>query len=161
MELQKCVDVSACVYSGGWCGIQQSGGGTGSDHVLVGRVGQVDSVHAHVWRRSDDTGETLPQTEVGLSEHTHARTHAHKTLKSQACLPTRHPNACAVISFMYYSSKCLSFTSRKKVVAGKDNMTCTGTAKKYHLCNTKVSHRLPVNFSSLCLTSLLKQTPSR
>ncbi|CAG09662.1 unnamed protein product, partial [Tetraodon nigroviridis] len=26
---------------------------------------------------------------------------------------------------------------RKKVVAGKDNMTCTGTAKKYHLCNTK------------------------
>ncbi|TWW60810.1 ADAMTS-like protein 2 isoform X1 [Takifugu flavidus] len=26
---------------------------------------------------------------------------------------------------------------RKKVVAGKDNMTCTGTAKKYHLCNSK------------------------
>ncbi|XP_077942510.1 tetratricopeptide repeat domain 16 [Gasterosteus aculeatus] len=26
---------------------------------------------------------------------------------------------------------------RKKVVAGKDNMTCTGTAKKYHLCNTE------------------------
>ncbi|XP_075903297.1 ADAMTS-like protein 2 [Nelusetta ayraudi] len=26
---------------------------------------------------------------------------------------------------------------RKKVVAGKDNMTCTGTAKKYHLCNTR------------------------
>ncbi|KAM3611575.1 uncharacterized protein V6R79_020712 [Siganus canaliculatus] len=26
---------------------------------------------------------------------------------------------------------------RKKVAAGKDNMTCTGTAKKYHLCNTK------------------------
>ncbi|KAL3062372.1 hypothetical protein OYC64_002225 [Pagothenia borchgrevinki] len=25
---------------------------------------------------------------------------------------------------------------RKKVAAGKDNMTCTGTAKKYHLCNT-------------------------
>ncbi|KAM3868351.1 ADAMTS-like protein 2 [Diretmus argenteus] len=26
---------------------------------------------------------------------------------------------------------------RKKVAAGKDNMTCTGTPKKYHLCNTK------------------------
>uniref|UniRef100_A0A8C5AF86 ADAMTS-like 2 n=1 Tax=Gadus morhua TaxID=8049 RepID=A0A8C5AF86_GADMO len=26
---------------------------------------------------------------------------------------------------------------RKKVSAGKDNMTCTGTAKQYHLCNTK------------------------
>ncbi|XP_041856503.1 ADAMTS-like protein 2 [Melanotaenia boesemani] len=26
---------------------------------------------------------------------------------------------------------------RKKVAAGKDNMTCTGTAKKYRLCNTK------------------------
>ncbi|XP_024909195.1 ADAMTS-like protein 2 [Cynoglossus semilaevis] len=26
---------------------------------------------------------------------------------------------------------------RKKVAAGKDNMTCTGTAKKYHLCNTR------------------------
>ncbi|XP_056275353.1 ADAMTS-like protein 2 [Pseudoliparis swirei] len=26
---------------------------------------------------------------------------------------------------------------RKKVAAGKDNMTCTGTAKKYHLCNTE------------------------
>ncbi|XP_068594661.1 ADAMTS-like protein 2 [Brachionichthys hirsutus] len=26
---------------------------------------------------------------------------------------------------------------RKKVAAGKDNMTCTGTAKKYHLCNAK------------------------
>ncbi|XP_034452319.1 ADAMTS-like protein 2 [Hippoglossus hippoglossus] len=26
---------------------------------------------------------------------------------------------------------------RNKVAAGKDNMTCTGTAKKYHLCNTK------------------------
>ncbi|XP_041793689.1 ADAMTS-like protein 2 [Chelmon rostratus] len=26
---------------------------------------------------------------------------------------------------------------RKKVAAGKDNMTCTGTAKKYHLCNIK------------------------
>ncbi|XP_076007219.1 ADAMTS-like protein 2 [Genypterus blacodes] len=26
---------------------------------------------------------------------------------------------------------------RQKVAAGKDNMTCTGTAKKYHLCNTK------------------------
>uniref|UniRef100_A0A672Z045 ADAMTS-like 2 n=1 Tax=Sphaeramia orbicularis TaxID=375764 RepID=A0A672Z045_9TELE len=26
---------------------------------------------------------------------------------------------------------------RSKVLAGKDNMTCTGTAKKYHLCNTK------------------------
>ncbi|CAN9512639.1 unnamed protein product [Ophioblennius macclurei] len=25
---------------------------------------------------------------------------------------------------------------RKKVAAGKHNMTCTGTAKKYHLCNT-------------------------
>ncbi|TKS78181.1 ADAMTS-like protein 2 [Collichthys lucidus] len=27
---------------------------------------------------------------------------------------------------------------RKKVAAGKDNMTCTGTARKYHLCNTKI-----------------------
>ncbi|TNN38606.1 ADAMTS-like protein 2 [Liparis tanakae] len=26
---------------------------------------------------------------------------------------------------------------RKKVAAGKDNMTCTGTAKRYHLCNTE------------------------
>uniref|UniRef100_A0A3P8TU92 ADAMTS like 2 n=1 Tax=Amphiprion percula TaxID=161767 RepID=A0A3P8TU92_AMPPE len=26
---------------------------------------------------------------------------------------------------------------QKKVAAGKDNMTCTGTAKKYYLCNTK------------------------
>ncbi|XP_068167393.1 ADAMTS-like protein 2 isoform X2 [Antennarius striatus] len=26
---------------------------------------------------------------------------------------------------------------RKKVAAGKNNMTCTGTAKKYHLCNAK------------------------
>ncbi|XP_058491260.1 ADAMTS-like protein 2 [Solea solea] len=26
---------------------------------------------------------------------------------------------------------------RKKVATGKNNMTCTGTAKKYHLCNTK------------------------
>ncbi|KAK9522036.1 hypothetical protein VZT92_018529 [Zoarces viviparus] len=26
---------------------------------------------------------------------------------------------------------------RKKVAAGKDNMTCTGTAKKYHLCNAE------------------------
>ncbi|KAG7264153.1 hypothetical protein CRUP_001664, partial [Coryphaenoides rupestris] len=26
---------------------------------------------------------------------------------------------------------------RKKVSAGKDNMNCTGTAKQYHLCNTK------------------------
>uniref|UniRef100_A0A3Q2ZK89 ADAMTS-like 2 n=1 Tax=Kryptolebias marmoratus TaxID=37003 RepID=A0A3Q2ZK89_KRYMA len=26
---------------------------------------------------------------------------------------------------------------QKKVASGKDNMTCTGTAKKYHLCNTK------------------------
>uniref|UniRef100_A0A3Q2R082 ADAMTS like 2 n=1 Tax=Fundulus heteroclitus TaxID=8078 RepID=A0A3Q2R082_FUNHE len=25
---------------------------------------------------------------------------------------------------------------QKKVTAGKDNITCTGTAKKYHLCNT-------------------------
>uniref|UniRef100_A0A3P9Q228 ADAMTS like 2 n=1 Tax=Poecilia reticulata TaxID=8081 RepID=A0A3P9Q228_POERE len=25
---------------------------------------------------------------------------------------------------------------QKKVAAGKDNMTCTGTARKYHLCNT-------------------------
>uniref|UniRef100_A0A4W6CSH0 ADAMTS like 2 n=1 Tax=Lates calcarifer TaxID=8187 RepID=A0A4W6CSH0_LATCA len=26
---------------------------------------------------------------------------------------------------------------RSVIAAGKDNMTCTGTAKKYHLCNTK------------------------
>lgn len=112
---------------------------------------------AHVeeewWHRRDTASSR------GRSVWAHA--HTHITLKFKACLPTWFPNACAVVPFIYYSSKCLSFMSRKKMVAGKDNMTCTGTAKKYHLCNTKVSHRLSVNFSSLCLTSLLKQTPSR
>uniref|UniRef100_A0A671RJ80 ADAMTS-like 2 n=1 Tax=Sinocyclocheilus anshuiensis TaxID=1608454 RepID=A0A671RJ80_9TELE len=28
---------------------------------------------------------------------------------------------------------------RKKTTTGKDNMTCTGNAKKYHLCNAKVT----------------------
>lgn len=138
--------LGAClrVCSGGWRGIQQSGGRTGGDHVLVGRVGQVDSLHSHMWRGSDDTGETLPQTEVSPSD-----------FKISSWF-----SAHAVTSLIRYSSKCLSFASRKKVVAGKDNMTCTGTAKKYHLCNSKVSHGLPVNLSSLCVTSLLKQTPS-
>lgn len=35
------------------------------------------------------------------------------------------------------------FLQRKKSVAGKENMTCSGSAKKYHLCNTKVSSRYP------------------
>ncbi|XP_034027024.1 ADAMTS-like protein 2 isoform X1 [Thalassophryne amazonica] len=36
---------------------------------------------------------------------------------------------------MLQERHCLK--QRKKVAAGKDNMTCTGTAKKYRLCNTK------------------------
>lgn len=103
----------------------------------------------------------LKQRSVCLSAGAHVRTLAHHFKIISLSSHSIYPNACAVISFLYYSSKCWSFMSRKKAVAGKDNMTCTGTAKKYHLCNTKVSHRLPVNFSSLCLTSLLKQTPSR
>lgn len=44
--------------------LQQPGGGAGGDHVLVGGVGQVDSLHAHLRRWRDDAGEALPQTEV-------------------------------------------------------------------------------------------------
>ncbi|XP_037338305.2 ADAMTS-like protein 2 [Pungitius pungitius] len=36
---------------------------------------------------------------------------------------------------MLQERHCLK--QRKKVAAGKDNMTCTGKAKKYHLCNTE------------------------
>ncbi|XP_055367110.1 ADAMTS-like protein 2 isoform X4 [Betta splendens] len=36
---------------------------------------------------------------------------------------------------MFQERHCLK--QRKKVAAWKDNMTCTGTAKKYHLCNTR------------------------
>lgn len=59
-----CVYVSLYAFSGGRRGFQQSGGGAGSNHVLVGGVGQVDSMYSYLWRRSDDTGETLPQTKV-------------------------------------------------------------------------------------------------
>lgn len=67
MMLCVCVNLCVCVLSGGRCRLQQSGGGAGGDHVLVGRVGQVDGLHSHLWRRSDDAGETLPQTEVSPS----------------------------------------------------------------------------------------------
>lgn len=56
------------VWLGGQCGLQQSRGGAGSDHILVGRVGQVDSLHSDLWRGGDVTGETLPQTEVSEPE---------------------------------------------------------------------------------------------
>ncbi|XP_048835152.1 ADAMTS-like protein 2 [Brienomyrus brachyistius] len=36
---------------------------------------------------------------------------------------------------MFQERHCLK--QRKKSVAGKENVTCSGTAKKYHLCNTK------------------------
>lgn len=49
--------------------------------------------------------------------------------------------------FLLFAFKCLPSVDRKKAVAGKDNMTCTGTPKKYHLCNTKVT-----SFSSLLIT---------
>lgn len=65
INLPLCVCV--CVLSGGCCRVQQSGRGAGGDHVLVGRVGQVDGLHSHLWRRSDDAGETLPQAEVSPS----------------------------------------------------------------------------------------------
>lgn len=61
---------------------------------------------------------------------------------------------------LLFLQNVLFSVQRKKVAAGKDNMTCTGTAKKYHLCNTKVSPALPANFSSLYFTSSLKQTQS-
>lgn len=56
--------MSFCVSSGGRGGVKQPGGGAGGDHVLVGGVGQVDGLHSGLWRGSDVTGETLPQTEV-------------------------------------------------------------------------------------------------
>lgn len=45
---------------------------------------------------------------------------------------------------------------RKKAAAGRDNMTCTGTSKKYLLCNTKVSMHLvlPPLFLSLAKCEL-------
>lgn len=70
-QLFVCFYVSVCVFSGGWRGFQQPGGGAGGDHILVGGVGQVDSLHSYLWRGGDDTGETLPQTEVSQSAHTH------------------------------------------------------------------------------------------
>lgn len=57
-------------FLGGCCRLQQSGGGAGGDYVLVGRVGQVDGLHSHLWRRCDDTGETLPQAEVSPRKQT-------------------------------------------------------------------------------------------
>lgn len=59
--------IHICGRAGGGRGVQQSGGGAGGDHVLVGWVGQVDGLHSYLWRRSDVTGETLPQTEVRQS----------------------------------------------------------------------------------------------
>uniref|UniRef100_W5M404 ADAMTS like 2 n=1 Tax=Lepisosteus oculatus TaxID=7918 RepID=W5M404_LEPOC len=32
---------------------------------------------------------------------------------------------------------CLKQSQRKKTAVGKENMTCTGTSKRYHLCNIK------------------------
>lgn len=92
-----------------------------------------------------------------MTQERHCLKQRSARLTSKLAAGFQHTLLCLLI---HYSSKCLSFASRKKVVAGKDNMTCTGTAKKYHLCNSKVSHGLPVNLSSLCVTSLLKQTPS-
>lgn len=77
--------VSVHVCSGGWCGFQQSWGRTGGDHLLVGRVGQVDSLHSFMRRRSDDAGETLPQTEVSLSARAH--THTHSVTSLYVCFP--------------------------------------------------------------------------
>lgn len=129
--------------------------------------------HPTVWRKNwrwpRTGGASGPSGQLALAHVVEEWWHRRDTasnrgqsvwLQNYKLLLTAYPNAHAVISLIYYSSKCLSFTSRKKVVAGKDNMTCTGTAKKYHLCNSKVSHGLPVNLSSLCVTSLLKQTPS-
>lgn len=63
-----CSKVCVCVCVGGRSGLQQSGGAARGDHVLVGGMGQVDSVHSYLWRRSDVTGASLPQTEVSQSE---------------------------------------------------------------------------------------------
>lgn len=59
-----CLYECACVFLGRRRRHQQPGGGAGGDHVLVGGVGQVDSLHAHLRRWRDDAGEALPQTEV-------------------------------------------------------------------------------------------------
>lgn len=55
------------VGAGGGRGLQQPGGGAGGDHVLVGRVGQVDGLHSDLRRRSHVPGETLPEAEVSGS----------------------------------------------------------------------------------------------
>lgn len=65
-----CIHLLVCVFSGGRCCLQQSGGGAGGDYVLVGRMGQVDGLHSHLWRRSHDAGATLPQAEVSPSKQT-------------------------------------------------------------------------------------------
>lgn len=62
-----CVVKFVCVCVGGRSGLQQSGGAARGDHVLVGGMGQVDSMHSYLWRRSDVTGASLPQTEVSQS----------------------------------------------------------------------------------------------
>lgn len=86
--------------------------------------------------------------------HTQARTQTHTSLLANLGFDQHKLLICC------YFSKCLCSVQRKKVAAGKDNMTCTGTAKKYHLCNTKVSHGgLSAPLSSLYFSSsLFKQT---
>lgn len=52
---------------------------------------------------------------------------------------------------------------RKKAAAGRDNMTCTGTSKKYLLCNTKVSMHLllPPRFLPLAKYMLTQHPTTR
>lgn len=96
----------------------------------------------------------------GKNQTTHQNIYQKVLLFSFILLPKcLLSHTTCILTWSFFSWHVIS-ANRKKVVAGKDNMTCTGTAKKYHLCNTKVSHRLPVNFSPLSFTSLLKQTPS-
>ncbi|MBN3278881.1 ATL2 protein, partial [Polyodon spathula] len=35
---------------------------------------------------------------------------------------------------------------RRKTAVGKDNMTCTGTSKRYHLCDIQVSFQMKIHF---------------
>lgn len=58
------VNQHSSVRTGGRRGIKQSGRGVGGDHILVGGVGQVDSLHPNLWGRSYVAGATLSQTEV-------------------------------------------------------------------------------------------------
>ncbi|KAI3372948.1 hypothetical protein L3Q82_023388 [Scortum barcoo] len=94
--------------------VQQSGGGAGGDHVYWwGEWAK--------WTACTRTcgGGVMSQERHCLkqrSAHTHTHKHAHAL-----------SHKCITLTYMY----------TKKVAAGKDNMTCTGTAKKYHLCNTK------------------------